>query len=186
MDAHKMIKLIKILFLIVALHSLMYGQTIYSTGFETGLDGWKFLSGHGTRVGVTYSIHPVGSYMLDVNTTFMPLVRKLNLKAGRTYHFAFKYNNSVSGGHDTTYISNDSLLTNSSPLLGTSKIALPTNKPGMADQNWHVVSFNVTPTANGGYCRIDSYYNYSEILIDSLVVQGDTTSGLKRLRLRKK
>ena len=179
---------LKILLTIVLLHScdVVYCQTIYSTGFETSLDGWKFLSGHGTRVGVTYSIHPVGSYMLDVNTTFMPLVRKLNLKAGRTYHFAFKYNNSVSGGHDTTYISNDSLLTNSSPLLGTSKIALPTNKPGMADQNWHVVSFNVTPTANGGYWRIDSYYNYSEILIDSLVVQGDTTSGLKRLRLRKK
>jgi hypothetical protein len=178
----------KLFYILILIPIFVQGQTIYQTGFETGIDGWKFLVGHGSRVGVTYGIHPVGSYMLDVNQTFMPNVHKLNLKAGRTYHFSFKYNNSLTGGQDTTYISQDSILNVSNALSGTTKIGLPTSHTGIGDINWHIINFNATPTANGGYWRIDSYYNYSEILIDSLTVTGDTTtaSPLKRLKLRKK
>jgi hypothetical protein len=153
---------------------------IYYTGFETGFDGFKPNGSAGAykaiRVGVLYGIHPVGSWMIDVNQAYLFNVNKLNMKAGRTYNFSFKYNNSYSGGYDTTFIARDTLQTNSIVLGGTTKIGLPTNKPGTSDQNWHIVNFSVTPTENGGYWHVNNWRNYSEIQIDSMTVIGDTSN----------
>src|ERR1035437_9937330 len=168
-----MMKILKILFALALFHSCVNAQTIYYTGFETGFDGWKSISG--SRVGVTYGINPVGSYMWDNSIAFSVLTRKLNLKAGRTYHFAFKYNNSVSGYNDTTFIAEDTSLNHSSKVLsGTSKIQLPTDHvAGFSNLNWHTVTFNITPTENGGYWHLNCSDNYSEILVDSMTVTGD-------------
>ena len=178
-------KLQFILFFVLLSTLAIPAQTIYQTGFETGFDGWKSTMTL-YRVGLTYGIHPVGSYMWDNSTAFSVLTRKLNLKSGRTYHFAFKYNNSLTGSLDTTFIGKDTILNRSSQVLGgTSKIHLTSSHAGISDANWHVVTFSVTPTANGGYWHLNCYDNSSEMLVDSLVVTGDTSSVVTRMRVRR-
>jgi hypothetical protein len=182
-------RLLTILLTVISLRSCVFAQvtTIYQTGFETGFDGWKSTM-TSYRVGVTYGIHPVGSYMWDNSIALSVLTRKLNLKKGITYSFSFKYNNSLTGGHDTTFIVVDTSLTypTAAPLAGTTKIGLPTAHTGIGDNNWQVVNFSVTPTANGGYWQIDTYHNYSEVMIDSMTVTGDITVNFsRRLRVRK-
>lgn len=173
----------KILIILFLLASVCSAQPIiYQGTFETTKDGWTNQGLSGNRVGITYTITPVGSYMLDIigDIGTINCITPLNLKAGRPYTISFKYNKvSDDDGADTFRVAKS--YPNRAKLSGTTDYILASNPKGMSDANWRTITYTTTPTENGGYLLYSASSFYNEVMIDSIIVRGDTSSTVIRL-----